>query len=102
MPACAVAGTSRLIRFTAFLRPCVGGTDIKFIDDAWAPGTTADIIADSNLDSNDPAQVVIAAGIPVSAGINTFRWTGWLAAYGKYFSPEGKRHRQVGLSLKPA
>ena len=68
-----------------YVNPAVGGTDIKFIDDAWAPGTTADIIADPNLNPNDPAQVVIAAGIPVSAGLNTFRWTGWPAAYGSYF-----------------
>jgi hypothetical protein len=68
-----------------YVNPATGGTDIKFLDDSWAPGTTADIIADPNLNPNDPAQVVIAAGIPVGPGINTFRWTGWPAAPGSYF-----------------
>lgn len=62
-----------------------GGYDIKFIDDHWAPGTTATIVADPNLDPDDPAQVVIASGLPVHAGINTFRWTGWPAAPGTYY-----------------
>jgi len=62
-----------------------GGYDIKFLDDTWAPGTTATIIADPNLDPNDPAQVVIAWNLPVGPGINTFRWSGWPAGGGTYY-----------------
>jgi hypothetical protein len=59
--------------------------DISFIDDAWAPGTTADIIADPNLNPNDPAQVVLARGLPVTAGQNRFRWSGAPTQPGTYY-----------------
>jgi hypothetical protein len=59
--------------------------DIKFIDDAWAPGTTADIIADPNRDPNNAGYVVLAQGLPVAAGLNTFRWGGWPASSGSYY-----------------
>ncbi len=69
-----------------YIDPNRGTTvDIKFLDDAWAPGTTADVIADPNLDPNDPAQVVLATGVPVHQGINTFRWGGWPASGGTYY-----------------
>lgn len=68
-----------------FVDSAAGGYDIKFIDDAWAPGTTATIVADPNLDPNDPAQVVIGWNIPVGPGINTFRWNGWGTAPGTYY-----------------
>ncbi len=58
--------------------------EVWFIDDAWAPGTTADIIADPNLDPNDAAQVVVARGIPVRSGVNRFGWNGRPAAPGTY------------------
>ena len=50
----------------------------------WAPVTTADIVAHPNLNPADPAQVVIARGIPVVAGQNRFRWNGASAAAGTY------------------
>jgi len=58
--------------------------EVDFIDDAWAPGTTADIIADPNLDPNDAGEVVIARGLPVRAGVNKFGWNGRPAAPGTY------------------
>jgi hypothetical protein len=61
-----------------------GGYDIKYIDDAWAPGTTADIIADPDRDPYNPGYVVLASNVPVNAGINTFKWTGWPAGPGTY------------------
>lgn len=75
----------RLLR-NSYIDPTIGGTyDIKFLDDNWAPGTTAMIIADPNLNPNDPAQVVLASGLAVSPGINTFRWNGWPAGGGTYY-----------------
>lgn len=65
----------KLLRNEA-VKPGVRAYDIVFLDDAWAPGTTADIVADPNLNPNDPAQVVIARGLPVVAGQNRFRWNG--------------------------
>ena len=67
-----------------FVVPGQRAYDVVFIDDAWAPGTTADIIADPNLDPNDSAQVVLARGIPVQAGLNRFRWDGRPTAPGAY------------------
>ena len=67
-----------------FVVPGQRAYDVAFIDDAWAPGTTADIIADPNLDPNDPAQVVLARGVPVQAGVNRFRWDGRPTAPGTY------------------
>jgi hypothetical protein len=66
------------------VKPGVRSYDVVFVDDAWAPGTTADIVADPNLNPADPAQVVIARGIPVVAGQNRFRWNGAGAAAGTY------------------
>jgi hypothetical protein len=73
----------KLLRNEA-VKPGVRSYDVVFVDDAWAPGTTADIIADPNLNPADPAQVVIARGIPVVAGQNRFRWNGAGAAAGTY------------------
>ena len=67
-----------------FVVPGQRAYDVAFIDDAWAAGTTADIIADPNLDPNDPAQVVLARGVPVRAGVNRFRWDGRPTAPGSY------------------
>ncbi len=58
--------------------------DIAFTDDAWAPGTTADVVADPNLNPDDAAQVVLARGLPVVAGRNRFRWDGWPLSSGSY------------------
>ena len=50
------------------VKPGVRAYDIVFVDDAWAPGTTADIVADPNLNPNDAAQRVIARGPPGGRG----------------------------------
>ncbi len=68
----------------AVVDPAQGGYDVYFIDDTWAPGTTATIVADPNLDVGDPAQVVLASGLAVGPGVNRFRWSGWPAAPGSY------------------
>lgn len=62
-----------------------GGFDVRFLDDAWAPGTTATIIADPDHDTGNQGYVVLASGLPVGHGINTFRWNGWPAAPGSYY-----------------
>ena len=67
-----------------FVVPGRRAYDVSFIDDAWAPGTTADIVADPNINPNDPAQVVVARGVPVRAGVNRFRWDGSGMAPGAY------------------
>ena len=61
-----------------------GGYDIKYIDDAWAPGTVADIIADPDRDPYNPGYVVLATNVPVGPGINTYRWNGWPVGPGSY------------------
>lgn len=68
-----------------FVVPGGKAIDIAFIDDAWAPGTTADIVADPNLNPNDAAQVVLARGLPVTAGQNRFRWSGAPTQPGTYY-----------------
>ncbi|MFN7150037.1 MAG: hypothetical protein ACK4V6_11210 [Microthrixaceae bacterium] len=68
-----------------FVVPGGKAIDISFIDDAWAPGTTADIVADPNLNPDDPAQVVLARGLPVTAGQNRFRWSGATTQPGTYY-----------------
>ena len=67
-----------------FVVPGGKAINVVFVDDAWAPGTTADIVADPNLNPNDPAQVVLARGLPVTAGPNRFRWSGAPTAPGTY------------------
>jgi hypothetical protein len=67
-----------------FVVPGGRAIDVVFADDAWAPGTTADIVADPNLNPNDSAQRVIARGLPVVAGQNRFRWNGSGADPGTY------------------
>ena len=61
-----------------------GGFDIKYLDDAWAPGTTADIIADPDRDPYNAGYVVLASGVAVGPGINTYKWNGWPAGPGTY------------------
>lgn len=82
-----------------YLDPSQGGVyGIAYIDDTWAPGTTADIVVDPNLDPADPAQVVIASGLPVNPGVNVFRWTGWPAAGGTYYPRVIMRRNGVSAS----
>ncbi len=66
------------------VKPGVRAYDIVYVDDAWAPGTTADIVADPNVNPNDAGQRVIARGLPVVAGQNRFRWNGTGADPGTY------------------
>lgn len=68
-----------------FVVPGGRAIDISFVDDAWAPGTTADIVADPNLNPDDAAQVVLARGLPVTAGQNRFRWSGAPTQPGTYY-----------------
>ena len=86
----------KLLRNEA-VKPGVRSYDVVFVDDAWAPGTTANIVADPNLNPGDPAQVVIAHGIPVVAGRNHSRWNGTGAAAGTYHGPVVLRHGAVSL-----
>lgn len=66
------------------VKPGVRAYDIVYVDDAWAPGTTADIVADPNVNPNDAGQRVIARGLPVVEGQNRFRWNGTGADPGTY------------------
>ena len=74
----------RLLR-DEFVVPGGKAIDVGFVDDAWAPGTTADIVADPNLNPNDASQVVVARGLPVVAGQNRFRWSGAPTQPGTYY-----------------
>lgn len=47
--------------------------NIRWIDDSWSPGTTADLVADN--DSNPfNGQYVIATGVGTTAGENSYNW----------------------------
>jgi len=49
-----------------------GTFDIQFEDRNWAPGTVADIYVDRGTPGQNRAPVEM--GVPVSAGVNTYRW----------------------------
>lgn len=50
----------------------VGSYCVRFQDAAWAPGTTADVYVDSDAAGFDGA--AIAAGVPVTRGVNSVRF----------------------------
>ena len=58
--------------------------DITFRDDAWAPGTTADVYADSNRLQTDGRGVMIGT-MAANGGVNTFRWNGAGVGAGAYY-----------------
>jgi hypothetical protein len=49
-----------------------GSFPIHYIDDAWKPGTTVDLYADT--DRNGCDGTLIEAAVPVTQGVNTYQW----------------------------
>jgi hypothetical protein len=60
-----------------------GAFDIAFRDGAWEEGTTADLFVDSDAAGFDGTR--IAAGVPVTAGANVYRWAPTDLAAGTYW-----------------
>jgi|GEM_PF-1180301 len=58
--------------------------DIRFRDDAWASGTTAEIYADPSRDQRDGLGTKIAT-VAVGPGENAFRWDGSGVGAGSYW-----------------
>ncbi len=59
--------------------------DIHFADRQWAPGTKADFYADTDRSSSNGLGTLIAAGISVGQGTQTYRWDGHGVGPGSYF-----------------
>lgn len=57
--------------------------DVRFRDDAWEPGTTAEIWADSDAAGFDGTR--LASGVAVQEGVNTFRWQNAGLPSGRYW-----------------
>ncbi|MGK2956856.1 MAG: hypothetical protein ACSLFB_00320 [Acidimicrobiales bacterium] len=61
----------------------IGSYPIEFQDNNWEPGTKADIYIDS--DNNNFNGTKIASNVSVTAGINTYTWTGTNVPPGRYW-----------------
>ena len=57
--------------------------DIVWHDNAWLPGTTADLFVDADGEGFDG--VPIATGLPVTQGRNVFRWTPSAGTTGRWY-----------------
>ena len=60
-----------------------GSFPIRFIDDAWKPGTTVDLYADT--DRNGCDGTLIASGVPVTQGVNAYQWDTHNVGNGPYW-----------------
>ncbi|MBX7071324.1 MAG: hypothetical protein K1X38_18215, partial [Microthrixaceae bacterium] len=58
---------------------------VQYADNTWAPGTVADIWADTNRSRVDGLGSLLDGSVPVSAGMNNYVWDGHNAAPGSYF-----------------
>lgn len=58
---------------------------VQFADDAWAPGTTVDVWADTNRNREDGLGALLDGGIPVGPGLNNYVWDGHNAGPGNYW-----------------
>jgi hypothetical protein len=60
-----------------------GSFPIHFVDDAWKPGTTVDLYADTNRDGCDGT--LIASNVPVNQGVNSYPWDTHDVGIGQYW-----------------
>ena len=58
---------------------------VQYADNTWAPGTVADIWADTNRSRADGLGWLLDGGVPVASGTNNYVWDGHNATPGSYF-----------------